>query len=1605
MADLIISSFNAGFLSPLLDGRSDLEKYYFGARLYDNFIPLPYGPAERRPGTYFVAECKNNDKKARLVPFQFSTEQAYVHEYGDEYIRFFKDRGQILHGVGTEDISALDNQIAHWLLNETSGVTIDDDVAVVPHDGTSTVDCETLHADGKVGTGCFDLDGQYTVEITDHNDFSFTDNADDDPFSIACWAYVTQQANVQVLLSKWRDKSTEREWRFSINNERKLQLHLADTSADLSGNGIAQWKLNDDAANTNVISSGPTYTIDDADAVANTFTISDDGDLTASFPDGSEFTVEGSTGNDGQYTVVGTAYGAPDFVITVAAVADGTDNGSIAPHAGVATANTDTFNATGKISGALDFGGQYAVEIDDSADFSFGDGTNDSAFSIAAWVYVVNASTSQVILAKADGTTGAEVREWVLSIDYHEHLKFVLWDESANSYIFATSGDSLSSGWHFVVATYDGGEDESGITIYVDNIEDTVNRWHSGTYTAMENLATKVVIGANEQADGNLGNYWRDKIDNVIIFDIELNQANVSALWNDSNGTELMPVYEVSAVADTPLSLGWHFLACTYSAPATEATAANGIILYEDSAAVDSTKTNDATYTAMQNGGEEIRIGSQRNSGDSANENFWGDKIDEVSVFKDVLTPTEIASLYSTTAYEISSNYLEADLFGLQHTQSADVLYNVHGSYPQSKLIRYEHNLWELNDIVFDWPPFLDENITDTTIISSATVGTVELTASTPIFTSDHIGSFWLIKHPRSDNKVEKQLTTDFSGFATTGATDILVDVEGSWRMRTSDTWTGTVELERSYDGQFVLVLDAAPAGGIWSTDDIITGATSGDTCIIVSATDTTHYYIKQLSGSFTDGEVLSNQIGNSRDTAATWPRYEGWHTLEPVKSVQDQNFNLTGEETLGGAYLRAKRTVDNAGNDPTVILSVERFYHYGIVKITGFTNATSASAMVIRTLGSTSATKLWSEGIWSDERGYPVTTAFYEGRLWFAGTSYRPLDILGSRVNDYENVKTGTLDDDAVKFTVDSSMQNMIRWLVGQEVLLIGTSGGEWRLGSTDPADAITPTNPMRPRIQTTYGSKEIQALLLANAVLFVDAQGRKVRGAQYIFEKGESGGYDAPDYTMLSEHITESGIVDMAFQQNPYPILWCVRDDGVLIGMVFEPGQKVWGWFRCVIDGDVESVAVIKGVTEDEVWIIVKREINGSDKRYVEYFKPRDWGDDQADCFFVDSGLTFDGGDAVTITGISKANPGVITAVAHGFSDGDQVKIDDVIGMTDVNNKVFSVITPPYWFGVNGSHLDSSCGDDGGLGTAGNALYGTTIWTHEVNETHWFIIDLGYEYNVTKVRGRSNYVRDPTDVKIYVSTSKDAWGAAVATGITTWQDTDAWIEIDVTDKVGRYVKIEIVDTENVSKYLTFGGINDISIFDVYVSSNDIFKLRDKLDSTDWDTSGYDIYVSGGTVEQVDNAFSGLDHLEGKTVSVLGDGSVHEDVVVSSGAVTLTEYYNKVHIGLPFTSSLKPMKLAVPGANIRGKVKRIHQIIFSFYKTLGGKFGPTVGDETIPFRKTTDPMGSPPPLFTGEKIQTFPGGYELEGDIYVEQTQPLPMTVRSITARLGIFD
>jgi hypothetical protein len=1138
----VLQSFNAGELSPLMDARLDQQKYAAGCRTMENMIPLIYGGAQERPGLKYIASQKTASAKGRVVAFEHSVDDTYILLFENQVIRFFKDGSQVNDGVGTEDISGLDNIIAHWLLNDSLvGTTVIDDDGNT-HDGTASTNTNVLSTTGKVNN-CFDLDGQYTVEIADSNDFSFTDNSDDSAFSIACWAYVKQHNDVQVLLSKWRDVMITSEWRFSLDINRKLQLHLSDTSANLESDRVAQWFLNDDAANTAV-----------------------------------------------------------------------DDNVASIPHDGVLTpSNTEDVTATGKINACFDFGGAEAVEISDHNELSFDDsGTNP--FSIAAWVYVTTTGTYQHIFSKWDSLK----REYLFSLDTSDKLMFWIFDESVDKKATITTDAALTNGWHFVVATYDstGGSSASdGMTLYVDSVAvDTTAVTESG-YVAMENLTAGAVIGA-AYTGGSLLQFWADKIDNVVLFNIELSQANVSALWNDGNGIETTVSEEVSAVSDDALSVGWHYLACTYSAPSDAATAANGIILYVDGSAVDSTKTNNAQYTAMQNGAEEIRIGSQRNSGDSANEKFWADKIDEMSVYGDVLTPTEVASLYSTSAFEITSPYLTADLPTLKFEQSADVMFITHPSYEPRKLSRLGDTVWTLEELDLRTGPFRDQN-TDTsfTITASATTGTVTLTAAGTDNNPFVLGT--VAGHEPSGMEATSK--------SVTGALFKLVHAAGTSNV------SDELDCTSLNDATTTLTV---PKGITWDWTTLGAWGQAGDSATVV--------------------------LERSYDSGTT---YETVHT---VTSGTTKNVTTSGTEEVADALYRmrvSEATVAAAKCE--VQFSIRDTSHTGIVEITSVISPTEAIGTVLTTLASTNATHRWSEGSFSNRRGWPIdVTISSEERLTFAGNISEPLTTWGSVIGDFTDFKEGTDDDDALNLTlVGSGQQNRIRWLLSKNTLVLGTVGGEHILGASKDDEALSPSN-IRARLQTTYGSENIAAKIVNKAVLFVQRGGRKIRELLYDFEQDS---HKADDLTVFSEHITESGIVDMAFQRTPDPILWCVRDDGEMAIMTYERDQNVFSWARIVSEGgtsdaEFESVAVIYGGagSEDEVWVTVKREINtattATTVRYVERFYQRAMPSSTSDMKYLDSYITDTGGDT-TITGLSHLEGETVQVLGDGLAQATKV------------------------------------------------------------------------------------------------------------------------------------------------------------------------------------------------------------------------------------------------------------------------------------------------------------------------------------------------------------
>ena len=870
--------------------------------------------------------------------------------------------------------------------------------------------------------------------------------------------------------------------------------------------------------------------------------------------------------------------------------------------------NTAVISETGIINTCLNFGGADAVVItNDHAELSFGNSTDDSPLSIAAWIYNDGNDELQTVLGKT-GSGGGDAFEWWFYL-VSQQLVLRLFDGDGLNHRMATTTFALSTGWHFVVATYDGSGGDTanaGITLYVDEVPQDVTLFGARTYDSMHNLTGLVVIGAT-YSSSSLTYYFEDKIDNVILFGIELTQANVSALYNSGAGTETLGAAEVSAVSDSAISTGWHLFSCTYSAPADESTAADGIILYVDGAVVDSTATNDATYTAMQDGAEEVRIGSQRNSGDSANENFWEDKIDEVSIFSDVLTPTEIASLYSTGTYSITSPYTSAEAFEIHVTQSADVMYIAHKDHHPQKLSRLDALDWTLVDVSFTGGPFLDENTTAASLVGFARVGgtarseyyfptgaTGTLTASgtgNQPFNTNMIGALWLVKHTRdNDNK-----TTTFAK-----------------------------------DTNVVPTLTTFASGAIF------------------------------IKGDYT---LTLEPVATSK-SARLW-RKKGGEPWQEVRSfVGTTTYSATETEN---DVLYAMTRSDNTINGT---LTAKEQTNRGIVKITGFTSATVVTVKVIdkvyadNSTDSAVTTFQWAEGAWSDYRGYPRTVTFFEDRLWWASSTNNPDTIWSSKSGDYENMEFSDigLDDDALIFPLNDNEVSQIQWMFARQVMAIGAANKEYRFGASDPDKPVTPSD-RKSTPQTSFGSDDIQPIILNDAIFFFQRQGRKLVAMKFDSITENFVGDDA---TLMVYDMFESAPTSMVVQRVPDSIIWTTRTDGIMPTFTYEPLEEVAGWARQIFGnsadvdtatGFVESVAVIHGSSEDEVWVSVRRVINSSTVRYVERFKPRSWGSDIEDAFFVDSGVTYDSTETTAMTGGTHLIGETVAVFADGLVQTSKV------------------------------------------------------------------------------------------------------------------------------------------------------------------------------------------------------------------------------------------------------------------------------------------------------------------------------------------------------------
>ncbi|EPR7110027.1 hypothetical protein ACU79Q_000941 [Klebsiella pneumoniae] len=313
-----------------------------------------------------------------------------------------------------------------------------------------------------------------------------------------------------------------------------------------------------------------------------------------------------------------------------------------------------------------------------------------------------------------------------------------------------------------------------------------------------------------------------------------------------------------------------------------------------------------------------------------------------------------------------------------------------------------------------------------------------------------------------------------------------------------------------------------------------------------------------------------------------------------------------------------------------------------GLVLIKSITSAQIAVGTIRTDLSATQAASpgAWTreDTVWTEEFGYPGAVTLYQQRLVLAGSPQYPQTIWWSETGVYLSFELGTDDDDAISFTLSSDQLNPIVHLAQMNTLIALTYGGEFTITAGSDA-AITPTN-ISVKNPSPYGCNSIRPVRVGTEIMFIQRAGKKLYAVAYDPDSYVS--YSANDLTVLAEHITAGGVLDMAYQQQPDAFVWLIRADGVLVTMGIDRAQDVVAWSRQITDGVFESVASIPSESDDVIYVLVRREVNGQTVRYVEVFDST---------LNTDSAVTGSSSEgATTWTGLSHLNGKTVDVVADG-------------------------------------------------------------------------------------------------------------------------------------------------------------------------------------------------------------------------------------------------------------------------------------------------------------------------------------------------------------------
>jgi hypothetical protein len=584
---------------------------------------------------------------------------------------------------------------------------------------------------------------------------------------------------------------------------------------------------------------------------------------------------------------------------------------------------------------------------------------------------------------------------------------------------------------------------------------------------------------------------------------------------------------------------------------------------------------------------------------------------------------------------EVVTPWAEADIWDLSFYQSADVMWICHGSYAPRTLTREGATTWTLATFEVDDGPYLEINTTSTTLSLASTghITPVMIDNTTPAgYTASSTNGTASAYQAFDRNRTQSVKFSDTSSGYIRIQLPVAVTADAYWvvgdnLVATSGNDTVTAwEFQGSNDGSTWTTLDSRPSEVGWTSSEVRFYEFQNQTPYL-------YYQLDTRGGGGSDAD---------RCTIAEIAIHQ--------RAQEQTPFNLVASATTGingGAGFVAS----DVGRHIRLLGSDNRWRW---AKIAAYTSSTVVTVRIYgHALPDLSPITNWRLGAWCDQEGWPDSVGLYEERLIFS----KERRINGSKTGDFDNFALGEKDDDGLEFLqAGGGLANEIVWVADSDgALVIATAGGMRSLSGSGLDEALTPSS-FKNKSSRTAGAVRRRPVDAGRSFMYIGRSRRSI----HELVSDQTNRFSSSDIGTISEHIPKKGVVEIDYQEDPDPVLWFPLDTGELGGYTHQPDESVRGMHRHVIGGSfgsgiavVESCIVTPGQdAPDDVWLIVKRTISGTTKRYIEVMQPAmEYGQLQ-DVFCVDSGLTYTGSGTSILSGLGHLEGEPVVALATNAS-----------------------------------------------------------------------------------------------------------------------------------------------------------------------------------------------------------------------------------------------------------------------------------------------------------------------------------------------------------------